>query len=551
MGRRRYTVAMLASRRHLFGTLAFSSALLGVILPVACGGDDSNPVQVSGTASSVSTSTSTAMGSGGSTLQFMAGPMTGTGGDLASSTMASTGTGEGGTGKVTYGWDVTYGGNSASDQVVVYDLGVDKLGNIILAGAFKGSIDFDGPGANPATVSKGDYDAFIAKYDNKGTFKWVKAAGDGSPQTANTVAIDSNNRIGFCGSFRGGMNFGGNTLQVQDQQYTDAYAAILDADGTHVASQRYGVGFGNNDSCSAVAFDAAGNLLATGQYQGQINFGVTSLMSPSPGGYPMYLAKLAPNAGTKGFTELLAKSYGAADYISQGLAVAVAADGDIALAGWTEGTINFGGATLTPVAPESGIRHAVVARLDATGTPKFNKLFDGDDSLATSIAFHSNGDLVVGGNFKFTIDVGGGPMKATGPSDDVFVARFDKTNKFLHSVKFGDKSSDQLNDIAVDPAGFPVFAGSFQGTVKVNSTNELIGKGIRDGMVVKLANDDGHGYWGYGFGDAALQEARGIAVDGQGNVVFAGSFQGTVDLGGGVRVAPNGSQGLLIGSFLP
>ena len=225
-------------------------------------------------------------------------------------------------------------------------------------------------------------------------------------------------------------------------------------------------------------------------------------------------------------------------------------DGDIAVAGWTDGAINFGGATLTPKVGEQ--RRAVVARLDGSGTPKFNQFFESDgDSQVSAIAFHSNGDLLVGGSFKASIDFGAGAVKAIGPSDDVFVARFDKNNKLLHGVRQGDKSSDQLYDLAVDQAGFPVYVGSFQGTVDINSKTQLVGKGIRDGFVVKLANDDAHGYWGYGFGDALLQEARGVGVDGQGNVIFAGNFQGTIDLGGGLRTAANSSQALFIGSFLP
>ena len=542
---------MLVSQRNLLGTLAFASALGGVVFSVACSGGDTNPIKVSGSSSdSASSQSTTMMGTGGSSLQFMAGPMNGTGGDMSMSSVSSTGSGEGGTGQVTYGWDVTYGGNTANDSVAVYDLAVDKLGNIIIAGAFRGTIDFDGPGAAPATVSKGDFDAFVAKYDNNGAFKWVKAAGDGAAQTANSVAVDKNNRVGLCGSFRGSVNFGTPTaLQVQDSQYTDAYAVVLDDAGNHVASKRFGVGAGRQDSCSATAFDSVGNLLISGQYQGQINFGgPQDLVAPSPGGFRMYLAKLAPTAG--GFTELFAKTYGAAGTTTQGLAVMASPDGDIAVAGWTDGAINFGGATLTPKVGEQ--RRAVVARLDGSGTPKFNQFFESDgDSQVSAIAFHSNGDLLVGGSFKASIDFGAGAVKAVGPSDDVFVARFDKTNKLLHGVRQGDKSSDQLYDLAVDQAGFPVYVGSFQGTVDINSKTQLVGKGIRDGFVVKLANDDAHGYWGYGFGDALLQEARGVGVDGQGNVIFAGNFQGTIDLGGGLRTAANSSQALFIGSFLP
>lgn len=542
---------MLQTRRHAFASLAFASALLGVILPVACGGgDETNSIKVStSSADTTTTGSPQASGSGGSTLQFMDGPMTGSGGEMTTA-MSSSGTGEGPIGKVTYAFDYTFGGNGQNDAANAYDVAIDKLGNIVVAGNFKGTIDFDGMGPTSPVASKGGFDVFVAKYDSKGALKWLKIAGDGSDQVATSVAVDKDGRVGFCGSFRGGMNFGGNTIMVLDQQYTDAYAVVLDGDGNHVASQRFGDGFGNSDSCSGVAFDPTGNLVMAGQYQNKVTFVTVTLNAPGAGDFPIYLAKLTANPVGKNFTAVFAKSFGTTAFISQGLSVAVAADGDIALGGTTEGPISFGGATLTP--KNFPLAQAVVARFDAMGTAKYNQILESTgESQVSAVAFHSNGDLVIGGHFKKTIDLGAGPVAGVGANNDVFVARLDKNNKLLFAETFGDGKSDELYDLAIDPAGFPVFVGTFQGDVTINSMTTFQGKGIRDGMVVKVAADDGHGYWGHAFGDPEFQEARGVAIDGSGNVIYVGSFKGTVDLGGGIRVAPNGSQSFAIGSLLP
>lgn len=551
---------MLDRRAQTFGPLVLCSALVGVALPVACGGDSDTNVVTGASASNGAgpTSGSQAMGAGGmsgtggSTLQFMDGPMTGvgSGGDMSMAS-SSSGMGEGGTGMAVYAKDFVVAGTTANDVVQVYDIAVDKVGNIVVVGSFQGNIDFDGAGATPAITSKGGFDAFVAKFDKDGVLQWVKAAGTNDPQTANSVTIDKDNRIGVCGTFRGSLNWGGNQLQVQDSQYSDAFAVVFDTLGTHIASQRYGANsLGKSDLCNGAAFDATGNLVITGQFQGSIGFGTTTV-GDNNGDFKIYLAKLTPNMGTKGFNEVFAKAYASPGVAAMGQAVTVdLASGDIALGGFTEGPISFGGAALTP--KYASIRQAFVARFDGTGQTKFNALLHSEgESQSNSVAFHTNGDLVVGGVFKKSIDLGGGALAAIGASNDAFVGRFDKTNKLVFGVRIGDGKADDLTDIVVDPAGFPVFGGSFQGTPVINSKTTLMANGIRDGLVVKLANDDGHGYWGFGFGDVDFQEVKGVATDPSGNVYFAGTFKGTIDLGGGTRVAPNGSQALFVGKFLP
>ena len=560
---------MLVFQRNQLAAFAFASAMGGVVLPIACGGGNDNKT-IATTQSTVgnggATSNSSSKG-GETTFSGLMIASSSVGGDMSTTTATSQGgtstsspastAAEGGTGKVQYEWDVNYGGGNQNDQATAFDVAIDKSGNIIVVGAYQGQVDFDGPGGLAPSNSVGGDDIFVAKYNNKGVLIWRKVFGDGNTQSATSVTVDSNNRIGICGIFKGTINLGGNNLSFSGFQYPDLYAAVLDPDGNHVASNKYGDGITDSDFCYAAAFDTAGNLLITGQYQSKISFGGTVLTaSGGAGDFDMYLAKLQPNVGTKSFDTLMAKSYGSSGSDSLGRALATAANGDIALGGWTRGSINFGKGVLNPkITPTPA--QPVFARLDGAGNEKYAKmLFAGagemDDSEVHAVAFQPNGDLYVGGVFKGSVDLGAGPLKAVGGSNDVFVARFEgTTGNPVFGVRLGDQQGDELNDMALDTAGFPVFAGSFQGSVKVNSTTTLVGKGIRDGDVIKLANTDGHGYWGSGFGDAQLQESTGIAVNAAGSSIFVGNFRGSMDLGGGIRTAPNGSQAFFIGSFGP
>lgn len=549
---------MLCLSRNSVGVLALGGAFLAITVPVACGGDEtSNPLVVTGStddATSTSSDSQTATGMGGSTLSFMAGPMTGTGGDMSVATTVaatSTGSGEGGTGNAVYSWDFTFGGTNATDQVTTYDVAVDNVGDIVVVGSFSGSIDFDGNGSNPPVNSNGGFDAYIAKFTNKGVLKWVRTAGGPNPENTASVSIDKDGRVGACGTFRGTINFGGNNLSVNDSQYSDLFAVVFDSAGNHIASQSYGGNtLGKSDLCAGAAFDPVGNLVITGQSQGAVNFGSGTAVGQNDGDFKLYVAKLAPNAGTKGFQELFAKAFASPGVKAQGRAVAVSTNGEIAVGGYSEGPISLGGVSLT--SPFTGIPQAVVARYDSNGLPTFTKMFASEgDAQVTSLKYHTNGDLIVAGVFRKSIDFGAGPIVASGGSNDMFLARFDAFNKLVFGVKFGDSLSDDLNDVAFDAAGFAVAAGSFQGSPKVNSQTTLVNAGSRDAAVLKFAPNDGHGFWGKGFGDADLDEGKAIAVDSLGNVIIAGQFKGTIDLGGGIRIAPNGSQAVFVGGYLP
>src|SRR3954471_4955508 len=51
----------------------------------------------------------------------------------------------------------------------------DKAGNVLVAGAFSGSVDFNpSPRKQFVMGTAGDTDAFVAKYDPAGGFLWVR-----------------------------------------------------------------------------------------------------------------------------------------------------------------------------------------------------------------------------------------------------------------------------------------------------------------------------------------------------------------------------------------
>ena len=88
-----------------------------------------------------------------------------------------------------------------------------------------------------------------------------------------------------------------------------------------------------------------------------------------------------------------------------------------------------------------------------------------------------------------------------------------------------------LVDVAVGPDAEIVLAGQFAETMDLG-TGPLVSAGYKDGFVAKLT-PSGETAWAIGFGDAWSDEVASVAVDETGAILLGGSFFDTLDLGGG------------------
>jgi hypothetical protein len=154
-------------------------------------------------------------------------------------------------------------------------LAVTSGGDIILAGDFEGVTDF---GAGPlSTPDPLDRNLFVARFDAAGGVLWTRQFADQSgAQYIEGATLDGAESFTFTGRFHGSVDFGGGTLLSTNDGY-DIFVVELDAAGNHVWSAAYG-GAGL-DGGTAVAIDAAGDLLLGGAFSETLSLGCTSLTS--------------------------------------------------------------------------------------------------------------------------------------------------------------------------------------------------------------------------------------------------------------------------------
>jgi hypothetical protein len=177
-------------------------------------------------------------------------------------------------------WSKGFG--DAADQTG-RSIDVDFMGNIVLAGAFLGAVDF---GGGPLT-SAGSEDIFVARLNDMGSHIWSKSFGDPAQQIGRAVAVDATGNVIVTGSLSGSADFGGGLLTSAG--LSDVFLAKFSPEGEHLLSRAFGDAA--DQSGRALEVDASGFVVG-GQFQGSLDLGTLSLTSS--GAFDLFVTRIAP-----------------------------------------------------------------------------------------------------------------------------------------------------------------------------------------------------------------------------------------------------------------
>ncbi|WP_437666071.1 hypothetical protein [Sorangium sp. So ce1182] len=206
------------------------------------------------------------------------------------------------------------------------------------------------------------------------------------------------------------------------------------------------------------------------------------------------------------------------------------------VSGSMRGTADFGGGPIGDTLVGSGF---YLTKWDGEGTHFFTKYIDdGRASLAAGgLAISARGNVVIAGTFEqsFTVvpeDRAKMPLASKG-GRDIFFAMLDPDRTLRWQQAFGDSLDDSASQVAVDGEGNVLLAGTFQGSVAFGG-DPLVALGTNPNFFVAKFNVEGVNLYSRGFGDSDMQDAASVAVDPAGNAVVTGTFRGSIDLDGAV-----------------
>lgn len=174
---------------------------------------------------------------------------------------------------------------------------VDRDQNLVVAGRFSGSVDFDpGPGIYQLN-SGGGFGSFVCKYTAEGNYVWAKSFESPAEVITTDLDIDNSNFITCAGSFKVRADFNpfGNSYVLTTTGGSIEYAFVcnLNPDGKF----RWAIPFESdvNANCNSIMYDQNHNLYTTGEFYKKADFnpGVDTLIFAVPGSFLNgYLVKL-------------------------------------------------------------------------------------------------------------------------------------------------------------------------------------------------------------------------------------------------------------------
>lgn len=503
--------------RRLDLALFSSLAVLGAL--AACGdGAGSSSTSNGGSSSTNGGGGATAQGAGGSGGDLF--PTGGMGGATSTTTTTTTTTtsdpgGPCESASPTTATTLLAKKAGADDVQSALGVSTDAQGNIVVAGAFLGQIDFGAGALNSA----GGNDAYVAKLNGTGSALWSKRFGDGGNQYAQHVATDAQGNVLVTGHFRGSVDFGGGPLTDTSVFFEDLFVAKLDGNGGHVWSKRYGDI--NNEESQAIATDPQGNVLFAGAFQKTINFGGGAIVAED-GGFNAFVAKLSALGDQQ-----WAKSLGDMATEQKALGVTADKDGNVYAVGYFKGSIDLGGGVQTADVDKQS---AFVVKYSPAGAFVWAKTWAAQEASGADVAVDAAGDVFVLGNFKGKSNFGGLDFDA-GVANDVFLVKLDKDGNHVWSHRFGEKNkAEEATSLALD-GDKPVLLGGFTGNLDFGG-GALASAGGFDVFLAKL-DSAGCQIHANSYGAAMLESGEDVSIDPSGNIVFAGSFTGTVDFGTG------------------
>ncbi|MBA3706516.1 MAG: T9SS type A sorting domain-containing protein [Bacteroidetes bacterium] len=174
-----------------------------------------------------------------------------------------------------------------------YAITTDNIGNIYFTGTIMDTANFD----SFTLITKTDYanDCFLAKYDTNGNVLWVKQAENDSDHEGRCIAIDNQNNILIGGSFVPTTKFDGVPLGGWGNY--DAFVAKYDNNGNFINALSAGGSFWN-DYVFGICSDNLGNTFVTGSfnsYNTNTYFGSDILIGT--GGHYAFVSKIDLTTG--------------------------------------------------------------------------------------------------------------------------------------------------------------------------------------------------------------------------------------------------------------
>lgn len=365
-----------------------------------------------------------------------------------------------------------------------------------------------GPGPTPVT----------ATFDDARLVWAVQLMGIDNDEPYDVVAAPSGD-VYLVGTYQGPLILGPDYVPTNGG--SDVFVVKLSAGGAYLWSQHFGsTGY---DFVEDAEVNDAGDLVLVGHAAGAVDFGAGLL--PAFGGGEIFVVSYAAADGALRWARL-----DGGPVLDRGFGVAIDAAGDVYVTGDVGDGADLGGGPIATMAASQDVFVAKYAGAD--GAYVDAQVFGGTASDAgRSLALDAMGAIYLTGDFVGTMDVGcASPLLGAGAWSDVFLVKFDAAGVCQWKKRFGSGGFDGATRLVLSPAGSVVVTGTYWMNGSFGGST-LANAGMSD-VFLTSHTLDGSYQWSHGYGGPGNDLVGGLGVDAAGNLLAVGHHTGDAGFGG-------------------
>ncbi len=165
-------------------------------------------------------------------------------------------------------WSVAFGG---SERDIPYGIAADSQGNVVVAGGFRGDVDFDPQGQHAFRSSNGEEDIFLLKLTVDGRLDWLRTIGNSKRDNPRTAIIGPDDVLYVGGAFSGIVDFdpeGRGDVHDSSPAYYHAFVTRYGSDGSYGWTRSFG---GDTDTYTKGIAISGDRVILTGGYFGTVD----------------------------------------------------------------------------------------------------------------------------------------------------------------------------------------------------------------------------------------------------------------------------------------
>jgi IPT/TIG domain/Beta-propeller repeat len=380
---------------------------------------------------------------------------------------------------------------------------------------------------------------------------WVNGIGGYAADSTNgATLVDSANNVYIAGYFTNQATFGSGSAAVTltSAGNSDIYLAKYSASGTLLwVRQAGGTGY---DTSYSLAFDATGNVVLVGTFNGVASFGSAGARQSitALAGNDGFIAKYAPD-GTFAWVRQLS---GTGDEYLKGVSSDRA--GNVFVTGYFTDNLIAGTGSGKVTLRTFGGNDGFVAKFAANGNFTWVKQFGGALSdNANSINVDKDGNVFVGGTASAGAVFGTGSTSKeffVQGGTDSFLAKYSNDGDFIWVQGGGGISSDAVNGVTSDANGNAYVVGStYGGTFGSGADSQnlvtpltLATSATQAGYIAKYG-PTGRLIWIRQMAGMGNNLFSGVSVDASGNVYSVGQFSLSTTITAGSQTQTLVAQG--------